>query len=49
MNEKDKENVKIAGSGTVSGGIYESVSVAGSGTIKGQNCSGRKSKNWRRM
>lgn len=35
MNEKDKENVKIAGSGTVSGGIYESVSVAGSGTIQG--------------
>lgn len=35
MADNSKENVKIAGSGTVSGGVYESVSVAGSGTIKG--------------
>jgi cytoskeletal protein CcmA (bactofilin family) len=35
MVTEGRERVSIAGSGRVSGGVYESVSVAGSGTITG--------------
>nr|AGF92824.1 hypothetical protein FLSS-1_0012 [uncultured organism] len=35
MSEENRGSVKITGSGTVSGGIYESVRIAGSGTVNG--------------